>query len=43
MAMAWVDYKKDYEIVPHNKVIEFLGMFGIANNLKEVLRNSMQS
>ena len=43
MAMTWIDYKKVYDIVPHSWIVECLEMFGIANNIKEFLNDSMQS
>ena len=43
MAMAWIEYKKAYDMVPHSWVVECLEMFGIAKNVREFLKNSMQS
>ena len=43
MAMAWIDYKKAYDMVPHSWVVECLEMFGIAKNVREFLKDSMQS
>ena len=43
MTMAWIDYKKAYDIVPHSWIVECLEMSGIANNVREFLKNSMQS
>ena len=33
VAMAWVDYKKAYDMVPHSWIKECLNMFGIADNI----------
>ena len=33
VAMAWVDYKKVYDMVPHSWIKECLNMFGIADNI----------
>ena len=41
--MAWVDYKKAYDMVPHSWIKECLNMFGIADNIKELLINSMDT
>ena len=40
--MAWIDYKKAYNVVPHSWIIEHLGLFGVAENLKSLLVNSME-
>ena len=42
LAMAWIDYKKGYDIVPHSWIIECLDMFGVAENIKSLLVNSME-
>ena len=41
--MVLIDYKKAYDIVPHSWTSEYLEMFGIANNVREFLNNSMNS
>ena len=40
--MAWIYYRKAYDLVPHSRVNECMEMFGIAENLKTVLQKSMQ-
>ena len=42
LAMAWIDYKKAYDMVPHSWIIECLDLFGVAENIKSLLVNSMQ-
>ena len=42
LAMAWVDYKKAYNMVPHSWIIECLDLFGVAENIKSLLVNSME-
>ena len=37
--MAWIDYKKAYDMVPHSWIIECLDLFGVAEKIK---RNSME-
>ena len=32
--MAWIDYKKAYDMVPHSRIIECLDLFGVAENTK---------
>ena len=39
--MAWIDYKKAYDFVPHSWIIECMEMFGVAENVREFLRRSM--
>ena len=33
LAMAWVDYKKAYDMVPHSWIIESLKMAQVAGNI----------
>ena len=40
LAMAWIDYKKAYDMVPHSWIIECLYLFGVAENIKTLLVNS---
>ena len=42
LAMAWIDYKKAYDMVQHSRVIECLDLFGVAENIKSLLMNSME-
>ena len=42
LAMASVDYKKAYDMVPHSWIIECLDLFGVAENRKSLLVNSMK-
>ena len=39
--MAWIDYKKAY-MVPHSWIIECLDLFGVTENIKSLLVNSME-
>ena len=41
LAMAWTDYKKAYDMGPHSWIIECLDLFGVAENIKSLLLNSM--
>jgi len=43
MAMARIDYKNAYDMVPHSWVVECLRMFGIANSVREFMKDGMQS
>ena len=42
LSMAWIDYRKAYDLVPHNLVNECMEIFGIAENLRTFLQKSMQ-
>ena len=42
LAMAWIDYKKAYDMVPRSCIIECLDLFGVAENIKTLLVNSME-
>ena len=42
LAMAWMDYQKTYDMVPHSWIIECLDLFGVAKNIKGFLVNSME-
>ena len=40
--MAWIDCKKAYDIVPHSWTIKYLDLFGVVENIKSLLVNSME-
>ena len=42
LAMALIDYKKAYDMVPHSWIIEGLDLFKVAENIKSLLVNSME-
>ena len=42
LPMAWIDYKKAYDMVPHSWIIECFDLFGVAENIKSLLVNSME-
>ena len=42
LAMAWIDYKEAYDMVPHSWVIDCLDFFGVAENIESLLVNSME-
>ena len=41
--MAWIDYKKAYGLVSHSWSKECLDLFGVAENIKTFLINSMKT
>ena len=36
LSMAWIDYKKAYDLVPHSWVNQYMEMFGTVENLKSM-------
>ena len=42
LAKAWIDYKKAYDMVLQSWIIECLDLFGLAENIKSLLVNSME-
>ena len=40
--MAWIDYNKAYDMVPHSWIIECFDLFAVAENIKNLLVNSME-
>ena len=42
LSMAWIDYKKAFDMVPHSWIIECLKIYGAANNLVTLLSNTMK-
>ena len=42
LAMAWIDYRKAYDFVPHSWILECLDMLGIADNARSFLEKSMK-
>ena len=41
LSMAWVDYKKAYDMVPHSWIIDTMGMVGLADNIIGLIKQSM--
>ena len=42
LAMACIDYKKAYDMVPQSGIIECLDLFGVADPIKSFLVNSIE-
>ena len=42
VAMAWVDYKKAYDMIPHSWLEKSFRPFGIASNVSNLMVNSMK-
>ena len=41
LSMAWMDYKKTYEMVPHSWILKYLEMVGGTKNMITIISNSM--
>ena len=41
LAMTWIFYKKTYDIVPHSWIKKCADLFGVAENTKALVINSM--
>ena len=41
--MAWVDYRKACDFVPLSWIKECLKLFGVAENVRELLKRSMEN
>ena len=41
LSMAWVDYKKTYDMVPHSWIITTVGMVVLADNIIGLIKESM--
>ena len=42
LGMAWIDYKKAYDMIPHSWLQRCMVIFGVADNMYKVLLNSME-
>ena len=43
ICMAWVDYKKAFDMVPHDWIIECMNIYGCPNNITQMLKGSMEN
>ena len=43
LSMAWIDYRKAYDMVPHSWILECAKMVGIAKNVIKTIENSMEN
>ena len=42
LGMAWIDFKKAFDMVPHSWIIKCMTIFGVASNVTKLLDNSMK-
>ena len=43
LGMAWIDYKKAYDMIPHSWILESLGLVQVSENIVEFIRKSMKN
>ena len=43
IAMAWIDYRKAYDMVPHTWILECLKMYKISNNIINFIEKAMEN
>ena len=43
LPMAWIDYRKAYDMISHSWISECIEVFGVAENTKKFLENSMNN
>ena len=41
-AVAWIDYQKAYDVVPHSCIQKCMEMFGVAVNVRSFVNISMK-
>ena len=42
MGMAWIDYQKAYDMIPHSWIMKCLDMFKVADNVRRMIKKSMK-
>ena len=42
LGMAWIDFRKAFDMVPHTWITKCMTMFGVADNMTNLLENSME-
>ena len=43
LSMAWIVYRKAYDMVPHSWILECMSMFRVTNNVKTFLESSIKN
>ncbi|XP_065055326.1 uncharacterized protein LOC135683871 [Rhopilema esculentum] len=43
LCVAWIDYRKAYDMVPHSWILACLTMFNVADNIHNLIRKLMRS
>ena len=42
LSMAWIDYRRAYDLVPHSWILEMMSIVKVAENVKGLIRESME-
>ena len=43
LAMAWIDYRKAYDMIPYSWILECMRLTGVSENTMQLVENSMQN
>ena len=43
LRIAWIDYKKAYDMIPHSWVLESLGLVQVSENIVKFIRKPMKT
>ena len=43
LSVAWIDYKKDYDMVPHTWILQYLKIIKVTDNTRNVTKKSMKN
>ena len=43
LGMVWIDYKKDYDMIPHSWILESLKLVQMSENIVQFIRKSMKN
>ena len=43
LAMAWIDYRKAYDMIPHSWILQCMRLTGVSENIMQMVENSMQN
>jgi len=41
LALGWIDYKRAFDMILHTWIMKCLDIFGVAENIKRLIANSM--
>ena len=42
LRMAWIDYKKAYDSVPHSWIVRSMGLVGVATNITSFMEKAVK-
>ena len=43
LSVAWIDYEKTYDMVPHTSILQCLKFFKVGDNVRNEIENSMKN